>query len=140
MDARERRWLYVLIAVFAVFNAVTLSPLVPWQRWLLWDRPTPTQRVELVFEDYEISLPAEGIELRVGDPVEFAATSRDVTYGLGVFRTDGSMVFQMQVIPGYQNSIVWEFDSPGMYAIRSTEYSGPDHPGMFVDQAIRVAP
>jgi cytochrome c oxidase subunit 2 len=140
MDARERRWLYVLIAVFAVFNAVTLSPLVPWQRWLLWDRPTPTQRVELVFEDYEISLPAEGIELRVGDPVEFAATSRDVTYGLGVFRTDGSMVFQMQVIPGYQNSIVWEFDSPGMYAIRSTEYSGPDHPGMFVDHAIRVAP
>jgi cytochrome c oxidase subunit 2 len=140
MDVRERRWLYVLIAVFAVFNVVTLSPLVPWQRWLLWDRPTPTQRVELVFEDYEISLPAEGIEVRVDEAVEFSATSTDVTYGLGVFRTDGSMVFQMQVIPGYHNSIVWEFDSPGLYSIRSTEYSGPDHPGMFVDQAIRVVP
>jgi cytochrome c oxidase subunit 2 len=140
MDVRERRWLYILIAVFVVFNAVTLSPLVPWQRWLLWDRPTPAQRVELVYENYEITLPAEGIEVRVGEPVEFAAVSRDVTYGLGVFRTDGSMVFQMQVIPAYQNSIVWEFDSPGLYAIRSTEYSGPDHPGMFVDQAIRVVP
>jgi hypothetical protein len=69
-----------------------------------------------------------------------AATSKDVTYGLGVFRTDGSMVFQMQVLPGYENSMVWEFDAPGSYDIRSTEYSGPEHPHMFVEDAIRVVP
>ena len=32
MEERERRWLYVLIAVFLVFNVVTLSPIVPWQK------------------------------------------------------------------------------------------------------------
>ncbi|HET7011244.1 MAG TPA: hypothetical protein VFI11_10745 [Anaerolineales bacterium] len=140
MDVRERRWLYVLIAVFAVFNVVTLSPVVPWQRWLLWEKPTPSQQVNFVFENYQIGLPSEDIEVKVGEPVEFTASSKDVTYGLGVFRADGSMVFQMQVIPGYQNSIVWEFDAPGSYDIRSTEYSGPDHPRMFVAQAIRVVP
>ena len=140
MDARERRWLYVLIGVFVVFNAVTLSPLIPWQRWLLWSRPTPTQHVDIEFEDYEIRLPSGGIEVRAGEPVEFSATSADVTYGFGVFRPDGSMVFQMQVIPGYQNTLIWEFDAPGFYDVRSTEYSGPGHPGMFVERAIRVVP
>jgi cytochrome c oxidase subunit 2 len=72
--------------------------------------------------------------------VEFTATSRDVTYGLGAFRPDGTMVFQMQVIPGYENRLVWKFDAPGTYDVRSTEYSGPRHSEMFVKNAIRVIP
>jgi cytochrome c oxidase subunit 2 len=63
-----------------------------------------------------------------------------VTYGFGVFRPDGTMVFQMQVIPGHENSILWKFDSPGPYDVRSTEYSGPRHPEMFVANAIQVIP
>ncbi|OGO10370.1 MAG: hypothetical protein A2Z66_15145 [Chloroflexi bacterium RBG_13_66_10] len=140
MDVRERRWLYVLTGVFVAFNLITLSPLVPWQRWLLWSRPTPTQRVAIEFENYQIELPAGGIEVRAGQPVEFTASSMDVTYGFGVFRADGTMVFQMQVVPGYENSLVWEFDTPGLYDVRSTEYSGPGHPGMFLIHAIRVIP
>jgi hypothetical protein len=35
MDREERIWLGVLILVALVFNIVTLSPLVPWQKWLL---------------------------------------------------------------------------------------------------------
>lgn len=140
MDVTERRWLYVLIGVFLVFNVITLSPLVPWQRWLLWSRPAPTQHATIEFENYQIKLPAEGIQAKVGEPIEFAATSKDVTYGLGVFRADGTLAFQMQVIPGYQNTLVWEFDAPGLYDIRSTEYSGPEHPRMVVKQAIRVIP
>ena len=38
------------------------------------------------------------------------ATTDDVTYGLGVFRKDNSMVFQMQVVPGHENDILWTFD------------------------------
>ena len=50
---------------------------------------------------------------------------RDLTYGFGLFRPDNSMVFQMQVVPGHRNDILWQFDRPGVYTIRSTEYSGP---------------
>jgi len=139
MDVRERRWLYVLIGVFLAFNAVTLSPLVPWQRWLLWSKPMPDQTVRVEFSDYEIRLPAEGIDVRVGEYIEFVTTSDDVTYGLGVFRQDGTMVFQMQAPPGRENRIIWKFDQPGLYDVRSTEYSGPRHSEMFVPYAIRVS-
>jgi cytochrome c oxidase subunit 2 len=50
------------------------------------------------------------------------------------------MVFQMQVIPGYENRLVWKFDAPGTYDVRSTEYSGPRHSEMFLKDAIRVIP
>jgi cytochrome c oxidase subunit 2 len=140
MDPREKRWLFVLIAVFLVFNIITLSPLVPWQEWLLWSNPTPSQSIAIKVEDYQFQLPSEGIEVRVGEYVEFAATSADVTYGFGAFRKDGTLVFQMQVVPGVTNSIVWKFDAPGTYDVRSTEYSGPRHSEMFLPDAIRVTP
>jgi cytochrome c oxidase subunit 2 len=138
MDVRERRWLYVLVAVFLLFNIITLSPIVPWQKWLLWSKPAPDQRVSVEMEDYQIRLPSGGVEVKAGEYVEFSATSGDVTYGFGVFRADSSMVFQMQVLPGRENTIVWKFDDPGSYDVRSTEYSGPRHSEMHLPGAIRV--
>lgn len=140
MERGERTWLWVLVAIALVFNAVTLSPLVPWQQWLLWSRPEPAQRVQIEMGDYQIRLPPEGIRLRANEFVEFTATSTDVTYGFGVFRSDGTMVFQMQVLPGHINRLMWKFDSPGTYDVRSTEYSGPQHSEMFLPGAIHVLP
>ena len=140
MDREERIWLGVLVVVFLLVNAVTLSPVVPWQRWMLWERPTPQQQVRVEFADSEIRLPSQRIQVKAGEFIEFIAISQDVTYGFGVFRKDGRMVFQMQVVPGYENRIVWRFDEPGLYDVRSTEYSGPRHPEMFVPDAIQVVP
>lgn len=140
MDREERLWFGVLILVALVFNAVTLSPLVPWQKWLLWSHPSPDRQIPIEVENYTFHLPPQGIEVRGGEFVEFVATSKDVTYGFGVFRPDGTMVFQMQVVPGHENKILWKFDTPGTYDVRSTEYSGPRHPEMFIEDAIRVTP
>ena len=138
MERAEKRWLLILVAVAVAFNVITLSPIVPWQRWMVWSSPQPVQEFEIHVANYTFTLPAEGITAPMGQPVRFVATSGDVTYGFGVFRKDGGMVFQMQVIPGYRNMIVWVFDATGMYDVRSTEYSGPLHPTMFLADAIRV--
>lgn len=140
MDKEERRWFFLLVGVFLVFNAVTLSPIIPWQRWLLWSRPEPSQRFTIHAEDYHFELPPGGMEMSTGEYVEFVATSGDVTYGFGAFRQDGSLVFQMQVLPGMENHMIWRFDEPGAYDVRSTEYSGPRHSEMYVPGVIRVNP
>ena len=138
MERNERLWLGLLVLIALAFNVVTLSPLVPWQSWLVWSQPTPDQRVAVEMENYQFKLPPQGIQVAANKFIEFTATSKDVTYGFGVFRPDGKMVFQMQVVPGRENKIVWKFDAPGTYDIRSTEYSGPKHPDMFVKNAITV--
>ena len=57
--------------------------------------------------------------------VVFDVVSNDLTYGFGLFRQDGSLVTQMQVVPGSRNDLMWHFPKNGIYHIRSTEYSGP---------------
>ena len=120
-----------------IVNVVTLSSLIPWQSWQIWQDPEPSQVVNIAYEDYTITMDTP-VEIKTGEFVEFAATSADVTYGFGVFREDNSMVFQMQVLPGRVNRITWKFDETGTYDVRSTEYSGPKHSDMVVRDAIVV--
>jgi cytochrome c oxidase subunit II len=137
MEKSERNWLFVLIALFVIVNVVTLSTAVPWQAWQIWQKVTPAQVVNIQYNDYVITMDTP-VEIKKGEYVQFAATSADVTYGFGVFRKDNSMVFQMQVLPGRTNTMIWKFDETGMYDVRSTEYSGPKHSGMFMPDAIEV--
>ena len=128
----------IFIAGFiaALFAALAYLPfgVLTWL-WVAIQGPH-----QLIQADYQFNLPPQGIEVKAGEYVEFVASSRDVTYGFGVFRPDGTMVFQMQVLPGYQNRMVWRFDAPGTYDVRSTEYSGPRHSAMFVAGGLRVVP
>jgi cytochrome c oxidase subunit 2 len=68
----------------------------------------------------------------------FSVESDDLTYGFGLFRPDNSMVFQMQVVPGRPNDILWEFEKDAVCTIRSTEYSGPEGYQMIVPDAVSV--
>ncbi len=137
MEKAERRWLYILIVVFVIVNAVTLSTLIPWQSWQIWQDPEPAQVVKVAYADNIISMDTP-VQIKTGEYVQFSATTSDVTYGFGVFRKDNSLVFQMQVLPGRENKMTWKFDEPGMYDVRSTEYSGPKHSDMVVRDALEV--
>jgi heme/copper-type cytochrome/quinol oxidase subunit 2 len=139
MEKRERSWLYFLLAVVLIGNLVTLSPLIPSASYGMWPQSAPVMIVTIQVESYHFMLPQEPIHIPVGKLVEFVAVSHDVTYGFGVFRKDGTMVFQMQVVPEpYKNTLLWIFDEAGFYDVRSTEYSGPQNPLMYIPNAIQV--
>lgn len=138
IERTEKRYFFALVIIALTVNLVTLSPLVPWQSWLYWSTPAPTRTFQISISNYKFTLPSNGIVINVGEPVKFIVTSTDVTYGFGVFHRSGRMIFQIQVLPGYSNEIVWIFDEPGAYTIRSTEYSGPEHSNMVLPGAITV--
>jgi len=83
-------------------------------------------------EDHKwIGLPKK-ITIQCGQTVEFNVKSRDLVYGFGLFRQDGSLVTQMQVNPGVDvngildsNDMLWTFNHNGVFDLTSTEYSGP---------------
>ena len=101
---------------------------------------TPDKVFDIGVADHTFSLPArEAAQSRCNDKVLFNVTSSDLTYGFGLFRQDHSMLFQMQVVPGHRNDILWQFDKPGVYTIRSTEYSGPAGVDMIVKDAVVVS-
>ncbi len=138
MDKRELRFFVGIVIVVIIAHIITLSPLVPWQKWRLWSDPKQVHKINIEIENYKFKLPEEVIKIKKGEFVEFILTSKDVTYGFGVFRKNGTLVFQMQVLPVYKNKFVWNFNEAGKYDIRSTEYSGPDHNEMVIKDAIEV--
>jgi cytochrome c oxidase subunit II len=99
---------------------------------------TPDKKFEITVANHEFQLPVGKMIINCNELVLFDVTSNDLTYGFGLFRSDNSMVFQMQVVPGHRNDILWKFDKPGVYSIRSTEYSGPKGVPMIVKDAVKV--
>ncbi len=112
---------------------------IPWSEMdLNRHEITADKSFSIDVENHKFILPAEKMVVEVGDIVEFDVTSKDLTYGFGLFRQDNSMLFQMQVVPGHRNDILWKFLKPGVYTIRSTEYSGPKGIAMIVENAVEV--
>ena len=98
----------------------------------------PDKVFDITVENHQFILPSEKLVIKVGEKALFDVTSKDLTYGFGVFRSDNSMIFQMQVVPGHRNDILWQFEKAGVYTIRSTEYSGPKGAQMILKDVVEV--
>ena len=98
----------------------------------------PDKTFVIIVKDHQFIMPSEKLVINVNDKVLFDVKSEDLTYGFGLFRNDNSMMFQMQVVPGHRNDILWHFDREGIYSIRSTEYSGPKGVFMIKKDAVHV--
>ena len=121
-------------------HIITLNT-IPWTKMdLNRSDYTPDKSFNITVRNHQFILPAEKMVVNVNDKVLFDVTSEDLTYGFGLFREDNSMLFQMQVVPGHRNDVIWHFDRPGVYTIRSTEYSGPKGAAMIVKDAVHVVP
>lgn len=128
-----------LLVVIGVSLHIVTHETIPW-------KPMDLNRAEIIADrefnitvaDHQFSLPSEKLMIKKNEKVRFNVTSNDLTYGFGLFRKDNSMVFQMQVIPGHNNDILWQFDRAGVYSIRSTEYSGWKGINMIVRDAVEV--
>ena len=119
---------------FLTYNTV---PWVPYD--LNRHKIKPDKVFHITYKDHTITIEDEKpMLIHCGDKVVFDAKSEDLTYGFGIFRQNGTMVAQMQVVPGSRNDLLWIFDKNGVYNIKSTEYSGPKGAFMEVKDAIRV--
>lgn len=130
-----------MLVVLGVSLHIITYNTIPWAPMDLHRSDyTPDRSFNIIVENHEFKLPAKQLVAEVGEIVEFDVTSNDLTYGFGIFRPDHSMVLQMQVVPGHRNDILWVFEEPGEYTIRSTEYSGPKGIAMIVEKAVKIIP
>ena len=127
------------LTILGVSLHIITSKTIPWVETDLHRSKIKADKVfNISVENHEFKMPMEKLIIKTGEQVLFDVTSHDLTYGFGIFRQDNSMVFQMQVVPGHKNDILWQFVKPGLYSIRSTEYSGPKGINMVLKDAVRV--
>ncbi len=135
--------LFYIFVSFLIVAGVSLHIItfntIPWSPLDLHRAEIKADKVfNISVANHEFKLPSEKLVIKQGEKAMFKVTSEDLTYGFGLFREDNSMVFQMQVVPGHVNDILWHFENPGIYSIRSTEYSGPKGAQMIVKDAVVV--
>jgi cytochrome c oxidase subunit II len=112
---------------------------IPWTKLdINYSELVPDKTFEISVANHEFILPMDKLVINEGDKTLFSVTSEDLTYGFGLFRADHSMLFQMQVVPGHENNIIWQFNQTGVYTIRSTEYSGPKGTHMILEDVVEV--
>ncbi len=135
--------LFYSYVALLVFIGVTIHILtfntIPWvSNDLKRNEIKPEQTFHIEVADHKFILPQKKLMIQCGKTVLFDLDSKDLTYGFGLVRHDESLVFQIQVVPGSKNTLLWQFHKNGTYNIRSTEYSGPKGASMKVDGAVEV--
>lgn len=129
------------LTVLGVSLHIITYNTIPWAEMdLNRSEITPDKTFSITVKDHQFIMPSEKLVINVNDKVLFDVRSEDLTYGFGLFRSDNSMLFQMQVVPGHKNDLLWQFDREGVYTIRSTEYSGPKGAFMILKDAVQVIP
>lgn len=128
-----------MLVILGVSLHIITYNTIPWTPMDLNRAEIKADRTfDITVKNHEFTLPAPKLMINAGEKVLFNVTSEDLTYGFGLFRKDHSMLFQMQVVPGHKNDILWQFDKPGIYSIRSTEYSGPKGINMILPDVVEV--
>jgi cytochrome c oxidase subunit 2 len=129
--ARLRRRLAYMIglAVLAIF-VVSMRGL-PYHSVRRAALGAPAVTVELAGVQWAWRLSRGAVP--VGVPVEFAVTAEDVNHGVGIYDPRGTLVAQVQAMPGYTNRLLYRFREPGRYTLRCLEYCGVAHHVMIAD-------
>ena len=129
----------MLIVLGVSLHIITFNT-IPWAPMDLNRAEIKADRIfNITIAQHKFTLPEQTLNINCNEKVLFSVTSGDLTYGFGLFRQDNSMMFQMQVVPGHPNDILWQFDKPGIYSIRSTEYSGPNGWNIVLKDAVVVS-
>ncbi|WP_163970532.1 cupredoxin domain-containing protein [Oceanobacillus halotolerans] len=117
---------FYAITLVIVMLAVTIYTLrdLPYNQPVYSEGQEPTVvDVEALQFGWDISQ----TEFKVGEPIEFDVTSKDVNHGFGIYDEDMNLLAQTQAMPEYTNTVYITFDEPGTYEILCLEYCGLAH-------------
>ncbi|HVB12904.1 MAG TPA: hypothetical protein VNE86_07200 [Nitrososphaerales archaeon] len=130
----EKHWTVMIIIIFAVFSISTLT-LLPYP--YAHANVVPTMTVDVQAQQFSWCLSPAGTwggsscvspyKIPVGSTVLFEVRSLDVTHGFGVYDSSGAILFQVQVMPNFTNSVLYQFAKSGTYYVRCLEFCGYGH-------------
>lgn len=127
----RRTWFWFLLAAVVVAFFVTIQ-FLPYQRA---EAAVDPLRVPVIAQQYSFAGLPEVIP--VGSEVVFEVTATDVNHGFAIYHPDGSLMGQVQAMPGYDNLLHITFTHRGLYKVLCLEYCGINHHNMNAEFEVR---
>lgn len=117
----ENWWaLMSLVIVIVLFVATFFG--IPWMNRAQADTTATVRALQFAFIVQPAKIPA--------GTVDFKVKSDDVSHGFGLYDPDGTLVQQIQVLPGVTSTMTAKLDKAGIYKIMCLEFCGVGHHNM----------
>ncbi|HZQ04907.1 MAG TPA: hypothetical protein VFA88_12925 [Gaiellaceae bacterium] len=123
LGEREKTWFAIVVVLLAALLFATIL-FTPYGRSA--GRNAQVERIRAI----QFAWLVPGTPLRAGAPVEFRLSSADVNHGFAVYNSAGTLLFEVQVMPGKTQEYVYTFRKPGTYTILCIEFCGVGHARM----------
>lgn len=118
----------VLFVIALASGAVlAICTMAPWPHDAMASQPA--RRVEVHGRQWVWEVRG-GENIRAGDVVEFIVTAEDVNHSFALYGPEGTVLTQVQAMPGFVNRVRHRFAVAGKYQILCLEYCGVAHHGM----------
>ena len=144
--AALKRWRISLFALLVTVLATALGLTLARMPYDAWSGEIPEHTVFVAGKQFafavsedpidsdeqweEETLYSEVVEVRAEALVEFRVTSLDVNHSMGLYDPQGTLIGQVQGMPGYVNRLRMRFARPGRYRILCLELCGNGHSRM----------
>lgn len=124
VGAYRRYTLVVLVCIIAIILIFTLFTL-PYPPQRAEALGPPTMVVNVVGRQWSWTMSTSQVPANTS--VEFNVTSKDVVHDFAVYNSQGVLLGQVEVFPGYSNQLIMTFKQAGTYTVRCLEYCGIEH-------------
>lgn len=121
LERREGLWGVAVIVLLVVVLASTIFSIPYWSD----DEAEAGQTLEITGRQFAWTV--DPPRLKAGVPTEIQVHSADVNHGLGIYDPDGTMLKQVNVLPGVTQEMRMTFEEPGTYEVLCLEFCGVDH-------------
>ncbi len=138
IEPAENRLRLRLLLTFTVISLAVFALSLrayPYPRFRTRALGVPVDTISVMAMQWAWSLARDTVPARV--PVEFVVQSKDVNHGFAVYAPDGTLLVQVQAMPGYTNRLIYRFDRAGTYTVRCLEYCGISHHAMLATFTVR---
>lgn len=122
LEKREGYWGVAVVTFLVVVLGGTIFQIPYWSDNSKDKQP---QNIEVTGRQFAWTIDPPRIKADVRTRVEVHAT--DVNHAIGIYDPDGTLVKQVNVLPGVTQTIVLTFEEVGVYKLRCLEFCGVDH-------------
>ena len=123
LGEHEKTWFGVVVVLLAalLFSTILFTP---------YGRGAGSSGQVVNVKAIQFAWLVSGQPIKSGTPVAFRLTSADVSHGFAVYNAAGTLLFEVQVLPGKTQDYTYTFKKPGTYSILCLEFCGIGHARM----------
>jgi cytochrome c oxidase subunit 2 len=121
LERREGFWGIAVVAFLVAVLAGTIFSVPYWSD----DESEAAQKIEITGRQFAFTI--DPPQVKAGVPTEIDLHAADVNHAIGIYNPDGTLIKQVNMLPGVTQTLTMTFDRRGSYEVRCLEFCGIDH-------------